>query len=155
MGLLGGAFNAVKGVAKIATAPARTALKIAGTGLATGGAVLGNLATGNVGGAAGAVVDGVKQQAGNVSGYFTENVDSVRQIAGGHGEFIQGGLSLIGEPIKGAARLTGNSLATAGNTVSSLAVGDLNGAGQAVGEGFSNGAHIVGDTFSNQASNLF
>lgn len=155
MGLISGAFEAVKGAVGIATAPARTALKVVGTGLETGGNVLGNLATGNLGGAASAVRNGAQQQVGNVTGYFTENVDNVRQIAGGHSEFVQGGVGLLGTPVRGAARLAGNGLTTTGQSLTSLGQGNLSGAASAYGQGVQNAVGIAGDTFGQQANNLF
>lgn len=155
MGLLSGAFDAVKGAVGIATAPARTALSMAGTALTTGGNVVGNLATGNLGGAVSAVKNGASEQVGNVTGYFTDNVDNVRQIAGGHVEFLQGGAGLIGNPIRGAARLAGNSLTTTGGAVTNLAQGNVSGAVQSYQTGAQNAFGIVGDTASQQAQNLF
>jgi hypothetical protein len=155
MGLLSGALDAVKGVVGIATAPARTALKIAGTGLTTGGNVLGNLATGNVGGAASALSQGAQQQVGNVTGYFGENVDNVRQIAGGHVEFLQGGAGLIGTPIRGAARLAGNGLTATGGAVTNLAQGNASGALQSYQTGAQNAFGIAGQTLGQQADNIF
>jgi hypothetical protein len=104
MGILSGVADVVTGGARIATAPLRTGMSVAGTTLTTGGNVLGNLANGNVSGAASAVGDGVSEQAGNVSGYFQENVEGVKEIAGGHVEFLKGGANLIGTPIRGAVR---------------------------------------------------
>ena len=155
MGLLSGAFEAVKGVAKVVTAPARTAVEIAGTALSTGGNVLGNLATGNVGGAVKAATTGAKDQVSNVTGYFTENVDSVRDIAGGHAEFLKGGVGLIGTPIKGAARLAGNGLSTSGSALTNLSQGNFGGVAQSYQNGASNALGIAGDTVGQQANNLF
>ncbi len=155
MGLISGAFDAAKGALGLATNPARTALKIAGTSLATGGAVVGNLATGNLEGAASAATSGVKEQAQNVVGYFTDNVSNVRQIAGGHSEFLQGGVGLLGNPVRGAARLAGNSLSTTGNVVTNLAQGNLSGVAQSYQNGAQNVVGIVGDTVGQQANNLF
>lgn len=104
MGLISGALDVVKGAVGLATAPARTALKMAGTSLTTVGNVAGNLASGNLGGAASAVGQGAQQQVGNVTGYFTDNVDSVRGVAGGTSEFLQGGVGLLGMPTRGPAR---------------------------------------------------
>ena len=61
MGLFGGIKKAAGGALKIVTAPAATVAKVAGTGLETTGKVLGELATGDVKGAAGAAADGVKK----------------------------------------------------------------------------------------------
>jgi hypothetical protein len=155
MGLLSGAFDVVKGAVGIATAPARTALKMAGTTISTGGNVLGNLANGNIGGAASAAGQGLKDQVGNVTGYFGERVDDVRNIAGGHAEFVQGGAGLIGTPIRGAARLAGNSLSTTGGAVTNLAQGNLGGAVQSYQTGAQNAMGIVGDTVGQQADNVF
>lgn len=155
MGLFSGALDVVKGAVGIATAPARTALSMAGTSLTTGGNVLGNLATGNVGGAVSAAQQGASDQLGNVTGYFTDNVDNVRQIAGGHVEFLQGGASLIGNPVRGAARLAGNSLSTTGGAVTNLAQGNVSGAVQSYQTGAQNALGIVGDTASQQANSAF
>lgn len=104
MGLINGAIDVMKGALGLATSPARTALGVAGTSLSTGANVVGNLASGNVGGAFSSVADGVRQQVGNVTGYFTENLDSVRDIAGGHAEFLQGGINLLGVPARAEQR---------------------------------------------------
>lgn len=154
MGLLSGAFNAVKGAARIATAPLRTAGKIAGTGLATAGGVLQNVAEGDLSGAAEVAKQGFKSQVGNVGGYFSDNVTGVKEIAGGHVDFIKGGVGLIGTPIQGAARLAGNSLTSTGNVVSELATGDIGGAGKAYAQGVGNQFGIVGDTAKQQLNNL-
>lgn len=154
MGLLGGVADAVKGAARIATAPLRTAGKIAGTTLQTGGNVLTNVAEGDLGGAAGAVTQGVRSQVGNVAGYFGDNVQGVKEIAGGHVEFLQGGVGLIGTPIKGAARLAGNGLSTGGQVLTEVAEGDLTGAGRAASTGQNNAGNILGETFSAQVNNL-
>lgn len=155
MGLIQGAFKSISGAASIVTAPARTALKMVGTGLETNGKVLSELATGDIGGAIDAGVNGVKKQAGNVTGHFSDQIGNVRQIAEGHGEFLQGGVGLIGTPIKGAARLAGNGLSTAGNTVSELAEGDVGGAARAYTNGVGNQFDIAQDTASQQLSNIF
>lgn len=155
MGLLSGAFDVVKGAVGLATAPARTALKMAGTTLTTGGNVVGNLANGNLSGAASAATQGVQQQVGNVTGYFTDNVDTVRGIAGGTSEFVQGGAGLIGTPIRGAARLAGNGLTTTGGALTSLGQGDLSGVAQSYQNGAQNAVGIVQDTAGQQAGNLF
>ncbi len=52
MGLISGAFENLKGVARIATAPARTVLSLAGEGLATSGRVLSELSESDLKGAA-------------------------------------------------------------------------------------------------------
>lgn len=155
MSLLSGVIDAAKGVANIATAPARTALSIVGTGLSTAASVVGNVAQGDIGGAASAAVGGAKDQIGNVTGYFGENVDSVKQIAGGHLDFLKGGAGLIGTPIRGAARLAGNGLSTAGGATTALAQGDLSGIREAYSNGASNAGHIVTDTASQQVANVF
>ena len=154
MGLLSGAFNAVKGAARIATAPIRTAGKIAGTGLATAGGGLQNVAEGDLSGAAQTAKQGFKSQVGNVGGYFSDHVTGVKEIAGGHVDFLKGGVGLIGTPIQGAARLAGNSLASTGNVVSELATGDFKGAGQAYSQGVGNQFGILGDTAKQQLNNL-
>ncbi|MCA9778182.1 MAG: hypothetical protein KC800_15755 [Candidatus Eremiobacteraeota bacterium] len=154
MGLIDGALKAVKGVARVATAPVRTLGKIAGTGLSTAGGVLTNVAEGDLKGAAGTAVNGVKSQVGNVTGYFGENVKGVKEVVGGHVDFLKGGVGLIGTPVQGAARLAGNSLSTTGNVVSELATGDLNGAAQAYGNGASGALNIVGDTAQGQLRNI-
>lgn len=155
MGLLGGAFNAIKGAARIATSPLRTALKMTGTTLATGGNVVTELAEGDLKGAAGVAVGGVKTQVGNVTGYFGDNLTGVKEVAGGFGSFVGGGLGLIGTPILGAARLTGNGLATTGNTLNELGQGDVGGAAAAYAQGQGNGLGIVGDTFKQELNHLF
>lgn len=154
MGLIDGALNAVKGVAKIATAPVRTLGKVAGTGLTTAGNVVTNLAQGNVQGAAGAAVGGLKSQVGNVTGYFGEQVEGVKDVAGGFGSFVQGGVGLIGTPIQGAARVAGNGLSTTGNMVTQLSNGNLGGVAGAYNQGVDNNASIVGDTLQGQLRNL-
>lgn len=154
MGLLGGALRAVKGAANIATAPLRTAAKVVGTGLATSGNVLTNVAEGDLGGAVNAAKTGVGQQVGNVADYFQDNVNGVKDVVGGHGDFLKGGVGLIGTPIQGAARIAGNGLATSGNVLTNVAEGDLSGAGQAYSQGFSNQFSIAGDTFKQQVGNL-
>lgn len=154
MGLIDGAVKAVKGAARIATAPVRTLGKIAGTGLSTAGNVVTNVAEGDLQGAAGAAVNGVKSQVGNVTGYFGDNLKGVKEIAGGHVDFLKGGVGLIGTPVQGAARLAGNSLSTTGNVVGELATGDLSGAAQAYGNGASGALNIVGDTAKGQLRNV-
>ncbi len=155
MGLLSGALDAVKGAVGIATAPARTALSVAGTSLTTGGNVLGNLAKGNLGGAVSAAGQGVREQVGNVTGYFTDNLDNVKDIAGGTSEFVQGGVGLLGTPVRGAARLAGNSLTTTGGMVTNLAQGNFSGVATSYRDGAHNAVGILGDTASQQAGNLF
>lgn len=155
MGLISGAFKSLKGAASFVTAPARTALKMVGTGLETNGKILGELATGDVKGAIDAGVTGAKKQVGNVTGYYKEQVGNVKQVAGGHQEFVQGGVGLIGTPIQGAARLAGNSLSTAGGTVTNLAEGDLNGAANTYVAGAGNHVEIIGDTARQQLNNIF
>lgn len=118
MGLLSGVTDVLKGTVKIATAPARAALGVAGTTLSTGGSVLSNVSEGDLIGAASAVGEGAQNQVGNVTGYFRENVDSVKQIAGGHVEFLQGGLNLLGAPVRGAARVAGAGLNAVGTGLS-------------------------------------
>jgi hypothetical protein len=154
MGLLDGAFKAVKGAARIATAPVRTLGKVAGTSLSTTGGVLTNVAQGDLKGAANTAVSGVKSQVGNVTGYFGDNVKGVKEIAGGHVDFLKGGVGLIGTPVQGAARLAGNGLSTGGNVVSELATGNVNGAAQAYGQGQSNAFGILGDTAKGQLRNI-
>lgn len=156
MGLFGGIKKAAGGALKIVTAPAATVAKVAGTGLETTGKVLGELATGDVKGAAGAAADGVKKQAGNVGGYFTQQFNGVKDVAGGTAEFVGGGFKLIGEPVKGAARIAsaplrsgaqmvGTGLETSGKVLGELAEGDLSGAGGAVVDGWKKqGDHTVG-----------
>jgi hypothetical protein len=155
MGLISGALDSVKGAARIATAPLRTLGKMAGTSLKTTGSVIGNLATGNLGGAVDAAGNGVSEQIGNVKGHFGEGVKGLKEIVGGHAEFVQGGVGLIGTPIKGAARLAGNRLETSGKVIGELAEGDLGGAVSAFGQGNAQAGAIVGQTAEAQLQNIF
>jgi hypothetical protein len=123
MGLFDGALDVVKGTANIVTAPVRTAMEVTGTTLTTGGNVMNNLAEGNVSGAVGAVGDGVSEQVGNVKGYFQDNINGVKDIAAGHFEFLKGGVSLIGAPIRGAARLASGGMALAGGAMTLAGAG--------------------------------
>lgn len=154
MGLLGGAFDAVKGAARIATAPLRTGMKMAGDGLNSTGKSLEKLGEGDLKGAGSALVDGAKEQADNVKNHFGEYGKGAKEIVGGHVEFIQGGVGLIGTPVKGAVRLAGNGLSSTGKTLENLGEGNLNGAAQAYGEGFTNQFSIAGDTLKEQFNNI-
>lgn len=154
MGLLGGIVDIGKNALDFVTQPLQTGAKMVGTGLETGGKVLGEVAEGDLAGAAGAAVEGGKQQFGNVTGYFGEQVDNVKGVAGGVGEFVQGGVGLVGTPIQTGARLVGNGLETTGGTINELADGDVAGAAGRYGEGVGDAFGIVGDGVRQQWDNL-
>lgn len=154
MGLIKGALKSLGGAAKIVTSPLTTGLKMAGTSLKTGGKVLGELAEGDLGGALNAATTGAKEQVGNVTGHFTGNLDNLKQIGSGHREFLAGGVGLIGTPIKGAARLAGNGLTTAGNVTTNVATGNLSGAANSYVQGAGNQLGILGDTAREQLNNV-
>ncbi len=102
-----------------------------------------------------AAVGGLDDQVGNVTGYFEVNVDRVKQIAGGHMDFLKGGAGLIGTPIRGAARLAGNSLSTTGAATTALAQGDLSQIREAYSNGVFCAGHIVSDTAGQQTADVF
>ena len=91
----------------------------------------------------------------NASGYYGQGSGTTGQVANGFNNFVQGGAGLIGTPIRGAARLAGNSLTTTGGAVSNLAQGNLGGAVQSYQTGAQNAMGIVGDTVGQQANNVF
>lgn len=155
MGLLGGLGDIAKNTLDFATQPLQTGVKMLGTGLETGGKVLGEVAEGDLAGAGNAAVEGAKQQFGNVTGYFGEQVDNVKGVAGGVGEFVSGGVGLVGTPIQTGARLVGNGLETGGGVLNELADGDLGGAAGRYGQGVGDAFGIAGDGVRQQVDNLF
>lgn len=155
MGLFSGLAKVGKNALDFVTAPARTAAKVVGTGLKTGGNVLGELAEGDLKGAASAYGNGFKEQVGNVTGYYKEQFGNVKDAAGGYGEAVRGGVGLIGEPIRTGVRLTGNGLSSTGNVLTNLGEGNLSGAGGAYVNGWKNAGGIVEDHVQNQFNNLF
>lgn len=154
MSLLDGIKNIGGSIIKGATAPGRTLLKMAGTSLETGGQVLGKAAQGDIGGAVGAVGDGVKKQVGNVVDLPKEQIANAKQLVGGYGDVLGSGARLIGEPIKGTAQLAANTVATPLNVAGNALQGDFSGAANAYGEGVSNSVGILGNTAKNQWNNL-
>ncbi len=154
MSLLSGIGDIAKGAVGIATTPLRKGLEIAGTGLETGGKVLGNLAEGDLAGAASAAANGTVQQVKNVVSTPGEVLGDAKEMAGGYGDVLTSGVKLVGEPVRGAARLVGNGLETSGSTLTNLAEGDVGGAINAQVQGAGNAFGIVGDTAKNQVNNL-
>ncbi len=154
MSLLDGIKNIGGSIIKGATAPGRTLLKMAGTSLETGGQVLGKVGQGDLGGAVGAGVDGLKKQVGNVVDLPQEQIANAKQLVGGYGDVLGSGARLIGEPIKGAGQLALNSVATPLNVAGNALQGDFSGAASAYGDGVSNTFGILGNTARNQFNNL-
>lgn len=75
------------------------------TGVSTGLNTVGALATGDIGGAASALVDGAKEQAGNVIGHVTSPLRTTVKEWQGVGEMIGGvGELLGGSPEKAEPR---------------------------------------------------
>ena len=130
MSLLDGITKIGSEAVGFATAPLRTGAKMLGTGLETGGKVLTDVANGDLGKAATDYAGGIGKQVENVKGYGSEQLGHVQGVAEGYGDYLSSGASLIGEPVKGVARLAGTGLETAGKTTTALAMGDLGGAGR-------------------------
>lgn len=154
MSLLDGITKMGKEAVGFATAPLRTGAKILGTGLETSGKVVTDLAQGDVGAAASDYVGGLGKQVKNVTSYPGEQLGHLKGVAEGYGDYLSSGARLIGEPVRGVARLAGNGLETAGQTTTQLANGNLGGAIETQVQGTGNAFGILGDTAQNQWNNL-
>lgn len=154
MSLLDGIANVAKGALGIATAPARTGLKILGTGLKTVGQQATDLSKGDVKGFVQHGVDGLKGQVGNVVGAPKDLVHNAGQMVGGYGDFLGSGARLIGQPILGAGQAALNQAGTGLMGAGQVLTGDFSGAGQTYQQGSQRSLDILGQTASKEWNNF-
>lgn len=157
-----------KGVARIATAPLRSAAQVAGTGLATAGVALGEVADGDFRGAGSAIADGARQQVGNVKDYYGQLGQGASEVASPFGgvarsargawdsgfEVARGGWNGVQNYADGQVEMyrngfqqLGNGLGTAGNAFWGYAKNEGQQAWsdvQTVGRGLQTGARYTG-----------